>query len=142
MFNDGLAADYLKRAGHRLKTLEVLLNEQSWADVVREAQELVEITLMGLLRACRIEVPRLHDLSPVLEQNRERLPERIAAELPELVRISRAMRRDRELSFYGSEDLTPSEFYKRQDAEEALAGARWVYATVSEALAPGGSHGT
>ena len=36
-------------------------------------------------------------------------------------------------------NLTPSEFYKRQDAEEALAGARWVYATVSEALAPGGA---
>ena len=48
MFNDALAADYLKRAGHRLKALEVLMNEQSWADVVRESQELVEITLKAL----------------------------------------------------------------------------------------------
>jgi len=49
MTNDALAADYLKRAGHRLKALEVLVREQSWADVVREAQELVEITLKGLV---------------------------------------------------------------------------------------------
>jgi HEPN domain-containing protein len=89
------------------------------------------------LRACRIEVPRLHDVSPVPEQNRERLPESIVAELPELMRIYRSMRRARELAFYGSEDLTPSEFYKRQDAEEALAGARRVYGAVNKALANG-----
>ena len=131
MTNDALAADYLKRAGHRLKALEVLLQEQSWADVVREAQELVEITLKALLRACRIEVPRIHDVSPVLEQNQERLPPAIGSRLQELVRISRSLRRDRELAFYGSEDLTPSEFYHRQDAEAALAQARRVYSVVS-----------
>jgi hypothetical protein len=137
MINDALAADYLKRAGHRLKALEVLLQEQSWADVVREAQELVEITLKALLRACRIEVPRIHDVSPVLLQNRDRLPPGLDAPLEELVRISRSLRRDRELAFYGSEDLTPSEFYGRQDAELALAQARRVHETVSRALSGG-----
>jgi HEPN domain-containing protein len=134
MVNDALAADYLRRAGHRLKALEVLLQEQSWADVVREAQELVEITLKALLRACRIEVPRIHDVSPVLLQNRERLPPSIGAQLQELVSISRSLRRDRELAFYGSEDLTPSDFYTRQDAEQALSQARRVHAAVSESL--------
>jgi HEPN domain-containing protein len=134
MVNDALAADYLRRAGHRLKALEVLQQEQSWADVVREAQELVEITLKALLRACRIEVPRIHDVSPVLLQNRERLPPSIGAQLQELVSISRSLRRDRELAFYGSEDLTPSDFYTRQDAEQALSQARRVHAAVSESL--------
>ena len=137
MINDALAADYLKRAGHRLKALEVLLQEQSWADVVREAQELVEITLKALLRACRIEVPRIHDVSPVLLQNRDRLPPGLDAQLEELVRISRSLRRDRELAFYGSEDLTPSEFYTSADAEQALAQASRVHETVSRALAGG-----
>ncbi len=33
-----LARDYIERALKRLKILEVLFNEESYADVVREAQ--------------------------------------------------------------------------------------------------------
>ena len=134
MINDALASDYLKRAGHRLKALQVLMDEESWADVVREAQELVEITLKALLRAARIEVPRVHDVSPLLEQHREMLPSGIRPRIDELVRISRFLRRDRELAFYGSEDLTPTEFYRREDAVTALAYARSVYAEVFKAM--------
>ncbi len=138
MQNDALAADYLKRAGSRLKAVETLMAERSWADVVREAQEAVEITLKALLRACRIEVPRIHDVSPILLENRDRLPRTIGGQLDELVRISRSLRRDRELAFYGSEDLTPSEFYTEEDAATALDEARRVHAVVSRALAEGG----
>jgi HEPN domain-containing protein len=134
MFNDALAADYLKRAGHRLKALQVLMEEESWADVVREAQESVEITLKALLRAARIEVPRVHDVSPLLEQNLEMLPAGIRPKVEEMVRISRFLRRDRELAFYGSEDLTPSEFYTREDAATALGYARLVYGEVFKAM--------
>jgi HEPN domain-containing protein len=134
MFNEKLASDYLKRAGHRLKALETLMAEESWPDVVREAQELVEITLKALLRGCGVEVPRIHDLSPVLEQNQERLPPVIRGTLEELIRISRSLRRDRELAFYGSEDLTPSDFYTREDAASALHSARFVHAEVTKAL--------
>lgn len=134
MFNDALAFDYLKRAGNRLRALETLMEAQSWADVVREAQEIVEITLRALLRACRIEAPRIHDVSPILLENRERLPAGINDRLDELVGISRSLRRDRELAFYGSEDLTPSEFYKEKDAMDAFAQARTVHAAVSAAI--------
>jgi HEPN domain-containing protein len=134
VFNDALAFDYLKRAGNRLRALETLMEAQSWADVVREAQEIVEITLRALLRACRIEAPRIHDVSPILLENRERLPAGINDRLDELVGISRSLRRDRELAFYGSEDLTPSEFYKEKDAMDAFAQARTVHAAVSAAI--------
>lgn len=134
MFNEKLAFDYLKRAGHRLKALETLMAEESWPDVVREAQELVEITLKALLRGCGVEVPRIHDLSPVLEQNLDRLPPGIRERLDEIIRISRSLRRDRELAFYGSEDLTPSDFYTQEDAASALQSARFVHAEVTKAL--------
>ena len=104
--------------------------EESWPDVVREAQEIVEFTLKALLRACHIEVPRIHDVSPVMEQNRSRLPDRINEQLEELMGISKNLRRDRELAFYGSEDLTPSQFYSRDDAAAAFSQARRVYETV------------
>jgi len=134
VFNEALAADYLDRSRHRLKALDMLFQEQSWADVVRESQEIVEIALKALLRSCRIEVPRIHDVSPLLEENLGTLPACIREKVPELARISRSLRRDRELAFYGSEDLTPSKFYQRDDAEKALADARLVYAEVSKAM--------
>ena len=48
--------------------------------------------------------------------------------LERLCEISKQMRRDRELSFYGSGDITPSEFYTRKDAEEAMARLKEVLA--------------
>ncbi len=132
MYNDALASDYLKRAASRIRALEVLAQDQSWADVVRESQEVVEITLKALLRIHHIEVPRIHDVSPVLADNRGTFPTGIQPHIDQLIRISKSLRRDRELAFYGSEDLTPSEFYSREDAEEALASARWVHGVVVE----------
>jgi hypothetical protein len=140
--NDALRRDSLRRAGARLQALAVLQAAGSWADVVREAQEVVEISLKGLLRAYRIEVPRIHDVSPVLKENRERLPMSIREQLPELMHISRSLRRDRELAFYGSEDLTPSEFYTEEDAATALAQATRVHEAVSKAVGAMGGGGT
>lgn len=126
MQNTSLVADYLKRCQARLKGIDALYGESAWADVVRESQEVVELALKALLRHARIEVPRIHDVSDILLAHRDRLPLEPAADLDRLAKISRTLRRDRELAFYGSEDLTPSEFYKREDAEEARRDAAWV----------------
>jgi len=134
MQNDSLVADYLLRARHRLAAVRVLMDLESWADVVRESQEIVEITLKALLRAHRVEVPRIHDVSAVLEQNRDLLSASLRDRIDELSEISRSLRRDRELAFSGSEDLTPSEFCKRKDADAALAQASLVVDVVTDAL--------
>lgn len=130
MRNRDLAADHLRRAEARLRALDVLFDAGSWADVVRESQELVELALKGLLRAVGIEPPRIHDVADVLEAERDRLPEVLRAELPRLAAASRVLRRDRELAFYGAEDLTPSDFYRGRDATEAREHARVVVALV------------
>lgn len=130
MRNPDLAADYLRRAESRLKAVAVLMDEESWADVVRESQEIVELCLKALLRIAGVDPPRIHDVSGVLVEHGSRLPERARRRLPDLVRISRSLRRDRELAFYGSEDLTPGHFYGPEDAGEALAGAQLVCAVV------------
>lgn len=130
MRNPDLAADYVRRARARLKALDVLHAAESWPDVVRESQEVVELTLKALLRSFGIDPPRVHDVSDVLRSERERLPSEL--DLEPLIEASRSLRRDRELAFYGTEDLTPSGFYGRDDAERARAAAR---ATV-QAVAP------
>lgn len=124
MQNPELARDYVRRARVRLDALDVLFDGQSWADVVRESQEVVELTLKALLRASGIDPPRVHDVSDVLLAERERLPEALQSKLEALAETSRQLRRDRELAFYGAEDLTPSGFYSREDAERARDGAR------------------
>lgn len=135
MRNRSLGDDYILRARNRLAALDVLYERQSWADVVREAQETVELALKALLRLINVEAPRLHDVGDVLIEERERLPEAVRAEVEGLAEISRRLRRDRELAFYGSEDLTPSEFYKEADARRARDDTRTVVAVVERAFA-------
>jgi HEPN domain-containing protein/predicted nucleotidyltransferase len=124
------ARDYIRRAEVRLRALDVLFEGRSFADVVRESQEVVELALKGLLRLSGVEPPRVHDVSEVLLAERDRLPAAIAASVDELARISRDLRRDRELAFYGAEDLTPSEFYSEEDARRARDGARRTVAVI------------
>jgi HEPN domain-containing protein len=126
MQNRDLALDHVRRAEARLRALDVLFDAQSWADVVRESQEVVELALKGLLRAFGVEPPRVHDVADVLVAERERLPEVLRAHVDRLADASRGLRRDRELAFYGAEDLTPSDFYRRTDAVEARDAARLV----------------
>jgi HEPN domain-containing protein len=134
MHNRELAADHLVRAAARLKALDVLFECGSWADVVRESQEVVELTLKGLLRACGVEPPRIHDVADVLLAERDRLPPTVLPHLERLASISRQLRRDRELAFYGAEDLTPSSFYREADATLARASARDVVGVVKPAM--------
>lgn len=139
MRNAGLAADHVRRAEARLRALDVLFDAESWADVVRESQEVVELALKGLLRSVDVEPPRVHDVAEVLEAERSRLPEPLQHALPQLTEASRRLRRDRELAFYGAEDLTPSDFYRRADAEQARDSARLVVTRVSPHITPASS---
>jgi HEPN domain-containing protein len=130
MQNRDLAKDYLRRSDARLKALDVLFTEQSWADVVRESQEIVELVLKALLRSHGIEAPRVHDVSEVLLKESSRLPDELHPHLSRLAKISKELRRDRELAFYGSEDLTPLSFYSKEDATNARDGAQLTVKTV------------
>ncbi len=133
MRNLDLAQDYLLRARGRLKAVDTLFAERMWADVVRECQEVVELALKGLLRWHDIEVPRVHDVSEVLEENSARFPRLVQDALEELTEISQELRRDRELAFYGSEDITPHSFYKEKHARIARQRAGRVVSVCLEA---------
>jgi len=126
MQNMDLAADYVRRAHARLAAIDALFDQASWADVVRESQEVVELALKGLLRAHGVEPPRLHDVADVLIAEQSRLPVPVRQDLDNLTDASRTLRRDRELAYYGAEDLTPSDFYKQADAVKARDAARLV----------------
>jgi HEPN domain-containing protein len=118
-----LARAYLEKASKRRRVLEVLNEEAAWSDVVREAQELVELALKAMLREVGVDPPKWHDVGPILIEQAERFPEMIRSQLPELARISHWLRKEREFSFYGDIDFIPTEQYSEEDAARAIADA-------------------
>jgi hypothetical protein len=69
-----LAESYLEKATKRLRVLDVLLEEEAFSDVVREAQELVELALKGILRYVGVDPPKWHDVGPIIAEHRDLLP--------------------------------------------------------------------
>ena len=126
MTNGSLAESYLLKAGKRLKILSVLLDDEAYSDVVREAQEVVELALKGMLRQVGVEPPRWHDVGGILREHRERFPDDVVSRIERLAGISAALRKDRELSFYGDIDFIPTEHYTKEHAQRALDDAVWV----------------
>jgi len=126
MTNDNLAKSYFIKAEKRLKILDVLLNEEDYSDVVREAQECVELCLKGMLRFVGVEPPKYHDVGPLIVEHKERFKDISSEEIMKIAQISRKLRKERELAFYGDIDFIPTEEYTLDDANEAIEGARFV----------------
>lgn len=121
-----LALSYLFKAKKRLKALQVLFEEEDYSDVIREAQEIVELCLKAMLRSAGIEPPKIHEVSSLLIEHKDRFREDISKEFEEIARISRRLRKERELAFYGETDFIPTEEYTEEDAREAIRGAEFV----------------
>jgi len=126
MTNKTLAQSYRIKAEKRLKILEVLLKEEAFSDVIREAQEIVELALKGMLRQIGIEPPKWHDVGDALLEFSGRLPEAVRIDVQRLADISKWLRKEREFSFYGDIDFIPTEEYDLEDAQRAIKDATFV----------------
>jgi HEPN domain-containing protein len=124
--SDSLARSYLLKAQKRLKALAVLRDEDAHSDVVREAQELVELALKGVLRAIGVEPPKFHDVGGLLLEHRDKLSPEARVDAPRAAEISKRLRRERELAFYGDIDFIPTEEYSADDGRRAYDEAAWV----------------
>jgi HEPN domain-containing protein len=129
MTNITLAKSYFIKATKRFKILDVLLKEEAYSDVIREAQEIVELSLKGILREVGIEPPKWHDVGNLLLENSERFPGWFRRRIKKLAKISKVLRRERELSFYGDIDFIPTEEYKIKDAKKAIKDTKFVLDT-------------
>jgi HEPN domain-containing protein len=134
--NATLARAYLTKATKRLRILAVLLEEEAYSDVVREAQEIVELSLKGMLRQAGVEPPKWHDVGPSLLEFAGRFPDTVHDNLARLAEISAWLRKEREFSFYGDVDFIPTEQYYRVDAERAIADAHFVVAQAATVIVP------
>lgn len=76
-----IAKSYLIKAKVRLEMLHFLLQREAYSDVIREAQEAVELATKAMLRARGIEPPKYHDVSFMFWEHRERFEELTEEEL-------------------------------------------------------------
>jgi len=126
MTNITLAQSLIKKATDRLDILDLLLNKGAYSDVMREAQEIVELATKAMLRAVGIEPPKFHDVGDLLLEHSDKYPDDISKELERIASISKRLRKERELSFYGDIDFIPTEEYTVDDSREAMEGANFV----------------
>lgn len=136
MTSRSLARSYLDKARVRLKALAVLRDEGGYSDVIREAQELVELALKGMLRVVGIEPPKFHDVGGLLVEHRGKFPAAVAKGLDRAARISKRLRRERELAFYGDIDFVPTEEYTAADAARAYDEAAWIVGLAGQVIDP------
>jgi HEPN domain-containing protein len=132
--NEDLARSYLVKAEIRLKALAVLRDGGGHSDVVREAQELVELALKAMLRAVAIEPPKIHDVGGLLTEYASRFPAGVRDRLGRAAEISRRLAQDRERAFYGDTDFIPTDRYSAADARRAYEDAAWVLGLAQEAI--------
>lgn len=125
MFKE-LAKSYLIKSKKRLKALEVLFNEEDFSDVIREAQEIVELSIKAMLLYKGVDVPKKHDVSDLLIEYKNLYEKDISKEFDKIREISRYLRKEREFSFYGDIDFIPTNEYKESDAKKALEDAFFV----------------
>ena len=126
MTSNNLAKSYLVKSMARLDILNVLLVKKAYSDVIREAQEIVELSLKGMLRSAGIEPPKFHDVGPLFLEFKYRFPEISAGDAEKIAGISKELRKERELSFYGDVDFIPTESYSEKDALRAIENAGFV----------------
>ena len=126
MKNLSLAKSYLNKTQKRLKILEMLLDENDYSDVVREAQEVVELALKGMLRQIGIEPPKWHDVGQLILEYRMRFPDEVSPQVERLAEISAWLRKEREFAFYGDIDFIPTERYSKDDAQRAIGDAKFT----------------
>jgi hypothetical protein len=136
MNNATLARSYLLKSQKRLKILDVLLEESAYSDVMREAQEIVELALKGVLRQAGIEPPKWHDVSSLIIEFRDRFPEAVNEDVERIAEISAYLRKEREISFYGDIDFIPTEEYSRDDALRAITDAKFIVGIANQVIQP------
>lgn len=116
----------MKAAGEYHEELLQALNRQSWNVAIRRAQEVVELSLKGLLKILGVEFPRVHDVAPLLARSATEKGIKLdMALLKEVTEVSARLDKMRGPAFYMEESFTEGQAQEAQSgAEKVLAFAR------------------
>lgn len=136
MTNRSLAQSYLVKARVRLTILPVLSDACAYSDVIREAQELVELALKACSAKPASSHPTWHDVGGLVREYAQRFPDVDAQEIDRLATISGWLRKEREFAFYGDIDFIPTEQYDDNVARRAMDDATFVVSIAERVIPP------
>jgi len=124
-----VAHAYLRQAKARLEDAVEAVPEANYPYAVRLSQECVELSLKAVLKAVAIEYPKIHEVSDILLEVKERFPPWFRVETDYLSESSKILVKKREPSLYGGEEafLSPDEVIDKEDAEDAVTRAGKTY---------------
>ena len=123
-----LAEAFLDRARTRLKALDALRAEADFSDVVREARDIVDLCIRGMLRVMDIEVSRWREAREILQENMSRFPAEITAHQERLFGIIKDLAQANQIPPSDEDPVpqAPIEKMNIADADRATAEAEWV----------------
>lgn len=117
---DPLSQSYFDKFLVRVEILSEFHKRKAYSDVIREGQEALELFLKALLRSMGAEPSFTHDPGKELAPLIHRIPADFKDLALDLVKWSKSLRKDRELSFYGAADFIPTQNYSKEDAEGVI----------------------
>ena len=123
-----LAEAFLDRARTRLQALDALRAEADFSDVVREARDIVDLCIRGMLRVMDIEVSRWREAGEILQENIRRFPSEVVAHEERLMGILKDLAQANEIPPSDEEPVPHAVIEKMNiaDADRATAEAEWV----------------
>ena len=127
MNNADLNGRLIQEAQMIMEEARRAFNSEAWNLVVRRSQEVVELSLKGLLKLMGVESPKTHDVGDTFAKICT--DKKIAIEsgkLAEMQRISRQLARDCAPAFYMEKE------YSREQASLALQSAETVLTEAEE----------
>lgn len=125
MNTKNIAIDYLRKSKARFQALHTLLEQNSYDDVIREAQEILELITKGALRWIGVDPPKTHDVSLTLKKHHRQFPAFWQQEMDWICKISNNLYQERGHAFYGDEgeDISPANLFEVGEAQEAV---QWI----------------
>lgn len=126
MINVEMAKDYILRSKRFLREAEIALGEGDNATSIRRSQEALEMAVKALLRAIGIEYPRSHDVSDVLTDHKDALPESVRCEIEDLATLVSQLASIRGIALYGyeREGIPPSRAFTKEYAERVFLAVK------------------
>ncbi|MGB9728167.1 MAG: HEPN domain-containing protein [Nitrososphaeria archaeon] len=136
MRSRSMALDYMEPALRCLEEAELAFSKEDYAGTVRRSQEALELSSKAILRMSGIEYPREHDVSPVLEAERDRLPKSIVENLEAIIKLSSELASLRGPAMYGyeREGIPAREAFKKDYALEVLTEVKKLVEIMRKAL--------
>ncbi|MCS7139426.1 MAG: HEPN domain-containing protein [Candidatus Nezhaarchaeota archaeon] len=136
MINIEMARDYIFRSKRFLKEADMALEDGDNATSIRRSQEALEMAVKALLRAIGIEYPRSHDVSDVLVEHSDSLPEGVKLEVSELAMLVSQLASIRGVALYGyeREGIPASRAFTRDYAERILQSVKRYVSLIERSL--------